>query len=68
VSQLALKGRCNLGEGQERWDASFGFVIEPKASAGPLGVTTQVSNTTKGFDVTTVGGGKAHTLHVYPKP
>lgn len=53
VSQLALKGRCNLGDGRERWDASFGFVIEPKASAGPLGVSTHVSNTTKGYDVVT---------------
>lgn len=55
VSQLALKGRCNLGEGQDRFDATFGFVIEPKASAGPMGVSTHVSNTTRGYDVRTAG-------------
>ena len=53
VSQLALRGRCNLGEGHDRWDASFGFVIEPRASAGPMGVSTHLSNTTKGYDIVT---------------
>ena len=51
VSQLALRGRCDMGEGRDRWDASFGFVIEPKVSTSRTGVSTHVANTTNGFDI-----------------
>lgn len=66
VSQIALRGRCDLGDlgggsrgGKSssglsslarRFDASFGFVIEPKA-AEVRGIGTTVSSTTKGYDV-----------------
>ena len=61
VSSIGIRARCdlsNLGSGSrrtsDRWDASFGFTIEPKQSRGPLGANTRVSNTRgSGYDVVT---------------
>ena len=61
VSSIGMRSRCylsNLGSGSrrtsDRWDASFGFTIEPKQSRGPLGANTRVSNTRgSGYDVVT---------------
>ena len=63
VSSIGIRARCdlsNLGSHSgsrtrmDRWDASFGFTIEPKQSRGPLGANTRVSNTRgSGYDVVT---------------
>lgn len=59
VSQVALKGRCdlsNLGasgaDRRDRLDVSFGFVIEPKVTE-VSGVSAHFSSTTRGYDVIT---------------
>ena len=59
VSQVALKGRCdlsNLGasgaDRRDRLDVSFGFVIEPKVTE-VSGVGAHFSSTTRGPDVIT---------------
>jgi hypothetical protein len=63
VSSIGIRARCdlsNLGSHSgsrtrmDRWDASFGFTIEPRQSRGPLGANTRVSNTRgSGYDVVT---------------